>query len=132
MTGLVVALAFFSTLGCKAKIDRDDVLGTYWVQYPYGIMHLVIKSDGTYEELFGKNREPLASINRAEWTMIQMSGEINLNLFDPILIDDGFGKYKPKKVAGGRWPLRVRRSLWGRVYLPINDDQGFVFKKINN
>lgn len=129
LIAVLVAAAF---VGCQANVQRDEIAGTYRLKYPYGIMHLIIKLDGTYQQLFGKTGEPLVLIKEGKWKLIRASGETNLDLFEAALVDDGFGTYDPREATNGSWLLRVRRSLFGRIYLPVNEDQGFEFTKLKN
>lgn len=128
----IIFCSMFLNFGCRSEITRTDLPGLYAVKYPYGIEQLNIKADGTYEQLFAKNGESLKIINKGKWEVIRGdSWDANLLVLnEPVLIDDAFGSLSKLEQRSGVWQLRIRKSFHGEIYFPINDDQGFVFKKV--
>ena len=115
--------------GCLSKIDPREVPGTYAVRYPYGVEKLKINHDGTYEQLFGPNEQALKPINKGNWE-VRTQDELQLIVNNPVIVDDGFGKKSQMKQSSGYWPLRIKQGLLGQIRLPVNEDLGFVFKKV--
>jgi hypothetical protein len=126
---LLLVGCILSIAACEHRVNRDELYGTYQVQYPYGTEQLVITADGTYEQFFSAAGQPLGLINKGRWDF-PGQGEATLNLSDPVIVDDGFGKRSQMKRVAGYWPLRVLKGLRGDIRMSINEDQGFVFKKL--
>ncbi|MCX6907807.1 MAG: hypothetical protein NTY01_07170 [Verrucomicrobia bacterium] len=127
----VVLCSLIALVGCEPSIGRTDIIGVYSAQYPYGTEHLKVLADGRYEQYFASLGEAVKLINTGTWEL-QSRDKVVLVLNNPIIVDDGFGnKSAMAKHPSAYWPLGVTRSLGGKVRLCINEDQNFVFNKIN-
>ena len=85
--------------------------------------------DGSYEQQFALNGEALKVINNGKWELRSLDGLL-LILNDPVIVDDGFGSLsKSLAKKEGIWPITIKKSFTGKIYFPINEDLGFVFKK---
>ena len=125
---LVIVLGLVFILGCKNSFMVKDIQGTYVVKYPYGTELLVLKSGGIYEQLFAFNGETLRTINSGNWE-IRNIDENQLVLHEPVIVDDGFGNpTNLEKKKNGIWPLRIKKSITGKIHFPINEDLDFKFK----
>jgi|SRR3990172_7953919 len=125
---VLIFVAVFLLLGCQSRVDQKDLIGVYEVQYPYGMEQLHIRPDGSYEQLFALKGQALKSINDGKWEISYSDGQ-ELVLNNPVIVDDGFGKLSAMRKETGIWPLHFRKGISGRMFFPINEDQGFVFEK---
>lgn len=128
---LISAVACFAcVVKCGRSIESSDLPGVYEVVYAYGVERICVWPDGTYEQLFGKTRMGLERINRGTWSFSKLNGG-QLELTDPVIVDDGFGRFSGlKRETDAIWPLRVRRGFSGEIFFPVNDDQGTSFRHI--
>ena len=114
-------------MSCNAQISDADIVGAYSASYPYGNETLVLNKDGSYEQKISISGKSDVT-NQGKWEF--NSNEKLLIIQEPIIVDNGFGKPTDMQRKSGYWPLKVAGS--GRqIKLNINEDQGFIFKKIN-
>ena len=127
---LVIMLIICSS-GCHPNINRDEVVGVYAVKYPYGTEQLKLLQDGNYEQMFALDGQTMKLINNGKWELRLLDG-LQLILNDPVIVDDGFGRLAKslEKKESSIWPLYIKKSITGKISFPINEDQGFVFKKV--
>jgi hypothetical protein len=126
-----VIVLLLGLIGCRSNIDRAELPGVYQATYSYGVEHLNVMADGTYEQSFVTTGTPVKSINKGKWELGHgdiWEGDL-LILNNPVIVDDGFGKLSKLEQRSGVWQLRVRKSIGGNIYFPINDDQGTSFKR---
>jgi hypothetical protein len=121
----LVCLVSGVCLGCT--VTRDEVVGTYYLQYEFGRERLLLGADGSYEQSFegtGTSR----AVNRGRWEL-QSNGDQIIVLHNPMLVADPFGKARlsPLRESGVAL-LRVKKWL-GAVALVLNGDQGLRFEK---
>jgi hypothetical protein len=90
---LAFTLFFCSTMlyNCHPNINRDELIGIYKVNYPYGAEQLKLMQDGSYEQMFALNGQMLKNINNGKWELRALDGD-QLILNDPVIVDDGFGR----------------------------------------
>jgi hypothetical protein len=129
---IIMALAFsvlFS--GCYSNVNFDEVVGNYKLRYPYGTEELQLNKDGTYVQTILIDSEKTPKTNKGSWEFDKEESEVVLN--DALVVDDGFGKLKPRywEIESGWWALGARKSF-GKVSLAVNPDLGFAFKKTSN
>ena len=129
-TFIVMFGGIFLFFGCKTKVEQKELIGVYAAKYPYGMEQLRITPNGTYEQLFAFKGQSLKTVNKGKWEIRYLDGQ-QLILNNPIIIDDGFGNISTmKKESDSAWPLHIYKSITGKIFFPINEDLGFVFKKI--
>jgi hypothetical protein len=117
--------------GCDNRYNINDIQDTYSVKYPYGIEELVLKENGSYEQLFAINGQLLNTINKGKWGISNV-GEKQIILIDPVIVDNGFGKPTKLEKKKGGWPLRIKKGVFdNRIYFPINEDLDFEFRRKN-
>jgi hypothetical protein len=127
---LVAVLATtLSFIGCSSQLNPSDVVGAYTLRYPYGVEELVLRRDGTYEQSFVKHGETSAKKNLGRWELRE-GKQPEIVLRNCMLVDDFFGKPRAssEQFQPGDCILRVEKRF-GRVSLPLNEDQGFIYKK---
>jgi hypothetical protein len=61
---LVAVTVSIATFGCGGTIRRDQLPGTYRVDYDYGIDQLTIRGDGTHTQEFAEKGKDLRVINK--------------------------------------------------------------------
>src|SRR5262249_18424888 len=94
MTTMLV-LGLLAHVGCSVR--RENVSGTYELQYKYGVEELQILSDGAYRQTFvGQGQStPLVNQGRSEF---QRDGEAMIVFRDFMLIDGFFGRRRAQPV----------------------------------
>ena len=122
--------AVIFVLGCQGAFDSNTLIGIYLAEYPYGTEQLVLNSDGTYQQLFAPTGQSLQVINIGRWEVRELEGR-KLVLRDAVFVDNGFGEPAKTKTAPRDWLLQMKKSPWGPLRLPVNEDLGIQFSKIN-
>lgn len=132
MSIIILAALFYATalFGCSARVNCDDVIGRYKVQYPYGAEELQLNKDGTYTQSVLIDGETKAMDNKGQWEFDK--NELKVILINAMLVDDFFGHIRKDywKIEPGLSFFTAKRSM-GTISLIINPDQGFVYNKVN-
>lgn len=116
---LILCLFFF---GCKP--NGTEIYGSYRAVYPYAEERLKLVKDGSYiQYLRMQGERDWKEINKGIWKKSAEGIAIN----NPVIVDNGFGKLNELAIKDGMWPLRIKKSILGAVYAPINEDLGFEF-----
>jgi len=89
----------------------------------------VLKSDGTYTQLIDINRENGTLIHSGTWKYNSVGNDVQL--LDPILVDDNFGSVKDefRKPMPGIWSLEPVRKMFS-FSLRWNPDWDYEFRRI--
>ena len=113
---------------CSSEVTYDEVIGTYSMEYPYGIEILHLAGDSTYVQHVFIYDGAESRSNTGRWVFREESSEVDL--CNAMLIDDNFGDLKPSywEIGEGYRILRVEKRL-GKVSLRWNDDLGYMFRK---
>ena len=121
----LVCLVSGVCLGCT--VTRDEVVGTYYLQYEFGRERLLLGSDGWYEQSF-EGAGTSEAANRGHWEF-QSNGDQTVVLHNPMLVADPFGKARPAPLREpGVALLRVKKWL-GTIALILNGEQGLRFER---
>jgi len=131
-SGVLFVVAMTGFVGCSGSIDRQELSGTYVLAYDYGTQRLSIRPDGSYTQEFAEPRGGFQTINTGRWELGRgdfWDGDL-INLFDPVTVDDGFGRRADFARQSGRWIMRVRKSWRGRVRFIANEDLGQAFERV--
>ena len=118
------------SLCCGSKVEINEIVGSYIMQYPYGTEELLIEKRGYYMQTFRVKGENNVWTNKGKWEYDEKGSRIIL--LDAILIDDNFGKMRPQfwNEAKIDWMLGVKKAS-GTVYLRFNPDFDYTFKKVD-
>ena len=117
----------FLLIGCSNNIRKDEIVGKYIVEYPYGKEILTIKTDNKYEQRIIFNTGNSFQKNEGEWNIKDM--KITFKHYKEI--DNGFGKinYNVDTIS---WMCTLPiRSILGKVSILKNEDLGFTYEKQN-
>ena len=121
---LLVALS-----GCvplPKRFAKADVLGTYEIQYPFGTETIVLRED-TYEQRFVDKSGKVFTVE-GKWTFDGTKRSNQGGLENAMSLDDGFGRFRSTTPRQG---LRALSFKWyGGTVISVNEDQGFMMRKI--
>jgi hypothetical protein len=108
-------------------VPRSDLTGTYLCSYPYGTETLVLQSDGHYSQLVGVAGSPAIS-HSGSW---HLNAHHQVVLEDALIVDNGFASPATRPVVSN-WILDVRHTMAGAIVMPVNEDVGLQFQKVEN
>jgi hypothetical protein len=131
-SGILFVIAITGFVGCSKSIGREELSGTYLLAYDYGTERLSIHPDGSYTQEFAEPGGQFRTINTGRWELGRgdsWDGDV-IKLFDPIVVDDGFGHRSDFARFAGQWNMRVRKSWRGRLRFLVNDDLGYAFEPV--
>ena len=118
-------------VGCHGTVPREQLVGTYRVDYGYGTEQLTLRADGTYTQEFAAKGEALRPINQGRFDLKTgdfWDGQL-LQLHDPVIVDD-LGKQTAMAPFSGGWAMPVRKTPGGQPRFPINEDMGLEFNRV--
>jgi len=124
-------LSILAVVGCNRPIPRERLVGSYRVDYGYGVEQLTLRADGTYTQEFAPKGEAFRAINQGRFdlrTGTFWDGEL-LQLHDPIIIDD-LGKRSAMAHAVGVWIMPIQKTWSGQPRFPVNEDMGLYFERM--
>src|SRR5262249_26843706 len=126
-------VAVIATAGCYGPVSRERLVGTYRVDYGYGLEQLTLKADGTYTQEFAEAGQGFHVINEDQFDL--GTGDFwddqLVTLHNPVIVDVS-GTRSDMTRSSGVWPARVRRSCAGRPRLLINEDLGLEFERVES
>jgi hypothetical protein len=117
--------------GCGGSVPREQLIGSYTVDYGYGVERLTLRGDGTYVQEFAAKDEASRPINQGRFNLRvgdYWDGQI-LELETPVIVDD-LGKRSAMARSAGVWPLRIRKTWSGHPKFLINEDMGLEFNRV--
>lgn len=117
--------------GCTTRVERDEIIGAYQSDLPFGTEILELKPDGRYTQILTIRGENKNVSHSGAW---KYRPEVSLlELQDALQFDDNFGTLNPSyKIPGlGIWVLNVEK-IFGRVSLAWAPDFDFKFKKMQS
>jgi hypothetical protein len=114
---------------CGSPASTPEIAGTYEAKYEFGTERLVLRSDGSYEQLLVIASTGAKTENTGKWEF-----DLGRNLvliYRPLLFDDNLGKLNPAYAtpADGSWNLDVHKRF-GTIVLSWNDDIGVDLKRV--
>jgi hypothetical protein len=124
-----ITLTSAGAIGCS--LDRDDVVGRYIAELPYGTAELVLNGNGSYEELVTVKPGGRVARHVGRWIYRRQAKQIDLE--NPLYFDNNFGELSPTfdMPEKGTWTLSARRGAGG-VSLGWNPDLDFYFKRVED
>ena len=128
---LGAVLSIVAVAGCHGTVARDRLVGSYRVDYGYGIEQLTLRGDGTYSQEFAAKGEPFREINHGRFNLRVgdfWDGQL-LELDTPVIVDD-LGTRSAMTRAPGVWPIRIRKTWSGQPRFLINEDIGLEFNRV--
>jgi hypothetical protein len=128
----IVAALSIVAFGCSATVSREQLVGTYRVDYGYGVEQLTLKADGTYKQEFAQQGAWFHEINEGHFDLgigDFWNGQL-LNLYDPVIVDVS-GQRSDMARDAGRWPMRIRTTWGGQPRFLIDEDIGLEFNRVN-
>jgi hypothetical protein len=130
-TWLILPLLAIVAVGCSGTAPRERLVGTYRVDYGYGVEQLTLRSDGTYTQEFADKGESFRALNQGRFDLRTGSfwDRQLLQLHNPVIVDD-LGKRTAMARFSGVWAMPVRQTLGGQPRFPINEDAGLEFKRV--
>ena len=130
VTWLSVAL-LSCVLGCNRPVSREEIVGDYVVEYPFGRETLSLHADGTYEQKFHGLAGVTDAAGAGRWSFYSSPPPPSIALENPILISDEHGQLRTNysmPVAG----LVIREIRKGRgVRISANDDYDWLYRKLD-
>jgi hypothetical protein len=126
---VLLVLAVVGMIGCvpiPRSYTKEQLLGEYRIQYPFGVDTLILRPDNTYEQHF-INTSGETFEHRGRWEF--KGGRDNqVDLLDAVDVCDGFGKFASTEPQSGH---SFRTFGWyGSIVISINEDAGFYMRRV--
>ena len=86
----VAVVLVIATAGCSGPVSRERLVGTYRVDYDYGLEQLTLKTDGTYTQEFAEPGQRFHVINQDRFDLGNgdfWDGQL-LTLHNPVIVDE--------------------------------------------
>jgi hypothetical protein len=117
--------------GCSRPVSREELVGDYAVEYPFGKETLVLHADGTYVQKFRRSAGGTDAEAAGRWSFYNSSAAPSIALENPLLISNERGELRTNyvtSVAG----LVVREVRKGQhILISANDDYGWYYRKLD-
>ncbi len=126
---IIIFLILIALCACQVEFQESELIGTYKANHGKGEDIIVLKENGKYLHTFKTSENLFEREGNWEYEIFKDQPLISFYNFQHRWRDNYY-TYEFEKGERNIWPAFIERTIFGKITLPLDDDLGFYYEKV--